>query len=112
MIVGRSKCVLSYQPSRREYDKITGCLAWILSLCCQNCEDGRVWVVVRNRANSIKLFQVILIGSVVSMPSHYIKGRVMLFILEELALELIDNSPLIILIFIPRYGGLKVSGIG
>ena len=112
VIVGRSECVFSYKPSGRKYYKITSCLAWIFSLRCQNCEDGRIWMVIRYGADSVELSQIILVWSVVSMPGYYIKGRVMLFILEELSLELINHCPLIILVFKPRYRGLKISRIG
>lgn len=69
-------------------------------------------MVIRYGADSVELSQIILVWSVVSMPGYYIKGRVMLFILEELSLELINHCPLIILVFKPRYRGLKISRIG
>lgn len=40
------------------------------------CVNGGVWVVVRDGVHGVELGEVVLIGSIVAVPSHDIERRV------------------------------------
>lgn len=111
MIIRGSEGVLSYQPPWWEDNKVTDCLAWIISLSCQYCEDWGVRMIIRNWTNGVKLSQIILVRSVVSMPSNNVEWWVLDLILEELPLELVNDSPIFCFVFIPSNRGFEVSWI-
>ena len=56
--------------------------------------------------------QVVLVRDVVSMPGDDVEGRVVLCALEELAAELIDDLPRLLLDFIESSRVEEVSSIG
>ena len=51
--------MLSHQPSGWEDDKIKDGLAWVIALHGENCEDGWVRVIIRNRAHCVVVVQVV-----------------------------------------------------
>lgn len=68
-------------------------------------------MVVRNGTNCVELSEIILVRSVVSMPSDYVERRMMSLKFKELALELVDDSPLFIFVFIPSDWDFEVSWV-
>jgi len=88
--------VLCHQPSWREDNKITDCLARIICLTGKHCKDTGVRVVITNRSDGVVQGQIIFIGTVVSVPGNDIEGGVVLRVLEELSSELALDSPCII----------------
>ena len=58
-------------------------------------------MVKGDRSDSIELSKVILVRGIVSMPSDDIERGVVILQREELSLEFVYNSPLLLHIFVP-----------
>lgn len=85
--------VRRYIPSRAENQKIRKRCRRVPRRCCDDAENRRINVIDRDRANIHKLGQVVFVRNVVSVPRHYVKGRMLLCAFEELATKLVDNLP-------------------
>lgn len=64
-----------------------------------------------NRSTGYKLPKVVLVRSIVSMPSNDVKRRMMDLILKEFSTILINDSPFFLNIFIVSYRNFKIMGI-
>jgi hypothetical protein len=101
VIVGWSEGVLSHQPPWGKDHEVNHSLPWVVTLASQHSENAWVWMIIADRTNRVKLSQVILIGSKVSMPSNHVEGGMVLLVLEEFTGELADYLPLFAAIFVP-----------
>lgn len=109
MIVGRLKCVFSDKPPWRENDEVKGGLTRIVCLDRQDCEDGRIWVIVGDRTHSVKLVQVILERSIVAVPCHDVEWAAILSAFKCVTHVAIDNRPLICSLLVSSDRNAEVS---
>lgn len=100
-----------YQPSWRKYYKITYSKTRIIWLSSQNCKDWRVRMIEWYRTNSIKLFKIIFVGNIISMPRYNIKYWMIHLCYKELSIKFVYDCERFIHIFIPSNWELKVSWI-
>lgn len=84
---GRSEGMLGNKPPGWKDHEIKDGLTWVVGLNGQHCEDRRVWMVEGDATNCAKEIKVVLKGIVVAVPCDYVKGRVILFVFECLAVE-------------------------
>jgi hypothetical protein len=69
-------------------------------------------MVDRNGAHINKLCQIVLVRDIVSVPCHYIKGRMLLGAAEELATKFVHNLPRLFLDFVFCDWVQEVSSVG
>lgn len=70
-------------------------------------------VVVRDRVDSVEEGEVVLVGSIVSVPCNDVKGSVILLGGKERASVLVDNNErLLLLVGKGGDGGLEIAAVG
>jgi ribosomal protein L30/L7E len=105
----RPKGVLSNQPARREDNKVDNSTPGIITLTSEDSEYRRVGMVERDRPYGNKFVKVILVRSVISMPSHHIEGAVVLRVHPVGAVEAYKDIPGVRSIFIAGLGSKEIS---
>ena len=95
MIVWRTECILSNQPSGWEDHEVESGLSWVVGLDRHDREDRRIWVVERDRAHRVEPVQIILVGDVVTVPGNDIERTTVLCALERTSHVSIHNGPLV-----------------
>jgi hypothetical protein len=83
--------MLRHDPPRGKHDQIHSCHPGFASRTGEHCVDGRVWVVEGDRVDTVEQLQVVLIRSIVAVPSHYIERRVGQSGREQLILKFADG---------------------
>lgn len=69
-------------------------------------------MIVGDSAHCVEVVQVVLVGVVISVPSHHVKGRVVLIVVECVSLEAGEDVPLRLIVFISGYRCQEVSFVG
>ena len=112
VVVRRPERVLANQPPRWENYKVNDCLAWVVALASEHCENARIRVIVAYRADCVEFPQIILVRGVVASPGHDIERRVILCVDEKFPVILADNLPLALILLEVADGRLKVLWTG
>lgn len=111
MIPGRSKGIFCDHPSWWKDSKIAHSNSGFVGRTSENRENRGIRMIEADAIHSIKMIQIIFVGSVVSMPGHNVIGRMRESGLVKFATELINNLIGIFIIFIESGGGFKVPWI-
>jgi hypothetical protein len=112
VVVGRTVRVARYVPPWRENKEISEWSCRISRWGGKHAEDGWIDVVDGDGADVDELGEVVLVWDVVTVPSHDVKGRVVLNALEELAAEFVDDLPWLLLDFIFGDWVQEVASVG
>ena len=95
VIVWRTECILSNQPSGWEDHEVESGLSWVVGLDRHDCEDRRIWMVERDRPHRVEPVQIILVGDVVTVPGNDIERTTVLCALKRTSHVSIHNGPLV-----------------
>merc|ERR1719397_708477 len=97
MVVRWSECFLCYRPPWWKNDKICNGRSLLCAGTGQHRENAWDAVIKTDAVHDAKIGEVVLVRSIVPMPSNNIEWRVVLFCLEKMALNIPINVTIQIL---------------